>query len=735
MISSDLPITKSTDDKLNRAVFAKNLAETVMHHSFPAAFTIGLYGEWGSGKTSLVNMLLETIENSENDAVILRFNPWLCSDSKQLITQFFKQLASAIKLKKSKAEKAWELIDQYADIFDAANLIPGIGALLAAGGKALGDEAKRQVERRTTDLQNSKNQIISKMIDEKLKIIVSIDDIDRLSEDEIIAVFQLVKALADFPNTVYILTFDYNVVVRALSKVQHGDGKEYLEKIIQVPFEIPAPNMDNIHQMLFAKLQDILGDIPDERWDKASWSELYQYGLKRYVRSIRDVIRYTNVFLLKYQLLKNEVDPVDLLALTALQVFEPSAYSKLPSYKELLCGSNQGYTYERQKEDQKKTKDIISMILQADGTIANMEAAENILGLLFPKMRTDHWLSYGVGRNYSARDFLINNNIAVKERFDRYFALSLEDSAIPTERIKYLIYSASEKELCENIIQLYAEGKIIRLLEEIEAYAHRETFPSIPPDRAALIVSVLVQNWNNFEVEDSSFFSLPFDWRLLFCVDPLLMQMDSQYRFTFACSLFNDRAVQPSTVALLLQDFEHQCGRLTESTVNEDNAAFPAEKVIKLEELFKKRAIEAVETGNALTQRKGLHFFGVLEQIDPELAMNKKKTIISDDISLVKVIDYCTIRSTTAVRTVFKSRSVKLQVLSGFIDIKTASERIDRFVNTDQFLSIPEDEQMSVIAFIHSTGENVSEQILEIGVAEDSILKELEQLKKRERPK
>lgn len=164
---------------------------------------------------------------------------------------------------------------------------------MAAGGKALGDEAKRRVERRTTDLQKSKNQIIGKMIDEKLKIIVSIDDIDRLSEDEIIAVFQLVKALADFPNTVYILTFDYNVVVRALSKVQHGDGKEYLEKIIQVPFEIPAPNMDSIHQMLFAKLQDILGDIPDERWDKASWSELYQYGLRHYIRSIRDVIRYT----------------------------------------------------------------------------------------------------------------------------------------------------------------------------------------------------------------------------------------------------------------------------------------------------------------------------------------------------------------------------------------------------------------------------------------------------------
>ncbi len=57
-------------------------------------------------------------------------------------------------------------------------------------------------------------------MEEKLKIIVSIDDIDRLSEEEIIAVFQLVKALGDFPNTIYILAFDYDVVVRALGKIQ-----------------------------------------------------------------------------------------------------------------------------------------------------------------------------------------------------------------------------------------------------------------------------------------------------------------------------------------------------------------------------------------------------------------------------------------------------------------------------------------------------------------------------------
>ena len=294
MLSSDLPIAKLEEDELNRGSFAESLAKTLVQYSFPSSLTIGLYGEWGSGKTSLLNMVFENVEQIDDGVVVLRFNPWLCSDSKQLVTQFFKQMATAIKLKNKKAEKVWELIDQYADVFDATSLIPVVGGGIAAFFRAIAKKAGQKVEKRTKDLQESKDQIIEKLKDEKMKIIVSIDDIDRLSEEEIVAVFQLVKSLADFPNTIYVLAFDYDVVVRALGKVQHGDGKEYLEKIVQVPFEIPAPNIDDIHEALFSKLNGILGDIPEEDWDKETWGELFQQGIKNYIRSIRDVIRYTN---------------------------------------------------------------------------------------------------------------------------------------------------------------------------------------------------------------------------------------------------------------------------------------------------------------------------------------------------------------------------------------------------------------------------------------------------------
>lgn len=731
MISPDLPITKSTEDRLNRGTFAKSLAKTISHYSFPSSFTIGLYGEWGSGKTSLVNMVLEAVEDIDNSAIILRFNPWLCTDPKQLITQFFKQMATAIKLKKPKAEKAWELIDQYADVFDAASLIPVAGVIISAAGKALAKEANDRVEQRTKDLQESKNQIVNKMKEENIKIIVSIDDIDRLSEEEIISIFQLVKALADFPNTVYLLAFDYDVVVHALSKVQYGDGKEYLEKIIQVPFEIPAPSITNIHAALFSKLDSILGEIPEERWAKATWAELFQFGLKKYIKSIRDVIRYTNVFLLKYELLKDETDPVDLLGLTSLQVFEPSLYSKLPSYKDILCGSDYSYSYEQQKADEEKVKQTISLLIPKDETMTNRNAANNILGILFPRTRTATGISYSIGRNYSHRDFMINNNLAAPERFDRYFALALENDAIPTNAIKHLIYQSSEDEFTKDMIQLYQEGKIIRLLEEIEAYAKREYSLVIPKERAALIITALTRNWSSFEVDDRGFFSVPFAWRLLFCVDPLLKAMDSTARFSCIHSVFENEDVQPSTLALLLQDFETQLGRFTEDASVRDDALFSLQEVLELETIFKSRAVKAIDSGNALKQHQGLNFLWMLGNVDVELAEKIKKSLISDDISLIKVISYCTSRGTVATKIVEKTRDVNRQTIGEFIDVDEAYRRIKTFVVTSQFGLLPEDDQMNAIAFILVTERTPSESAMGNCISEAVITKALNRLREK----
>ena len=731
MLSPDLPIAKLEEDGLNRGSFAESLAKTLVQYSFPSSLTIGLYGEWGSGKTSLLNMVFENVERIDDGVVVLRFNPWLCSDPKQLVTQFFKQMATAIKLKKRAADKAWELIDQYADILGATSVIPVAGEIVAAFTKVLTKKAEEETKERTNDLQESKNQIIKKLKDEKIKIIVSIDDIDRLSEEEIVAVFQLVKSLADFPNTIYVLAFDYDVVVRALGKVQHGDGKEYLEKIVQVPFEIPAPNIDDIHEALFSKLNRILGDIPEEDWDKETWVELFQQGIKNYIRSIRDVIRYTNVFSLKYELLKNETSVVDLLGLTCLQVFEPTVYSKLPSYKDILCGERRSFSHERQKETEEKVERAINRIAPDDGSVTDLEATKNILGTLFPGIKTNMGWLYGVERGYSHRHSIIRNSIAAPECFDRYFALTLENGAIPTATVRRMVFESSESELAEETMQVYREGKIVRLLEAIEAYAGAGDGRIIDVERTAIIIKVLSCNWSSFEVEDGGFFTVPFAWRLLYCVDPLLKRMDSKARASLMCSIFENEKVQVSTVALLLQDFENQLGRYAENARESADAVLPLDAVLKLEAIFKERAVKAIDSKVVLRQYHGLRFLWLLEQIAPETAADKKKSMVTDDVSLVKIIDECTSRGSVAVRIVAKTRTVDLDRLSEFVDLGEAYQRVKKFATENQFFDLPRDEQMSAVAFILIVERGPVESSLKDCIAEDAIMKALDQMESK----
>ena len=221
----------------------------------------------------------------------------------------------------------------------------------------------------------------------------------------------------------------------------------------------------------------------------------------------------------------------------------------------------------------------------------------------------------------------------------------------------------------------------------------------------------------------------PFNWRLLNCTDFLLKRIDIQTRCAFTILLFGDKSVQPSTLALLLQDFEKQCGRFTEKAVDKDEAVIPEENVVALEEIFRKRVLAAVEFGIVLRQRNDLDFLWMLEQIDPELAADIKKTLVVDDQALARVISYCTSRGTTVARIAYKTRSVNRKKIGEFIDVDKACQRIKAFVGTEQFFTLPKDDQMNVIVFIRSMEQPASESNREKEIAEDVILEELNRIR------
>ena len=110
MFHSDQPISKKEFDCLKRTEFSKQLAKAILSYTKNDNFAISLCGKWGSGKTSILNMVIEEISNLSNDRdedekpIIIKFNPWNYSDCSQLISQFF--VAIQVQLKVDSGKKS-----------------------------------------------------------------------------------------------------------------------------------------------------------------------------------------------------------------------------------------------------------------------------------------------------------------------------------------------------------------------------------------------------------------------------------------------------------------------------------------------------------------------------------------------------------------------------------------------------------------------------------------------------
>lgn len=518
MFKSDQPIQKQNEDLLGRASFAKNLGKAILSYGFNDSISIGLFGEWGAGKTSIINMALEEITALGNKLkkdelpIVIKFNPWNFSDQHQLISQFFSQLTTALN-KPDQAKRHIKLgkaIQNYASFFEPFSFVPGLSVLgnTAKAIKGVGSAAEKAGEIRSKDLSEIKFEIDGFINELGQKIIIVIDDIDRLNNTEIRQVFQLVKSLGDFPNTIYLLSFDKKVVINALKKVQEGPGHEYLEKVIQVPFEIPKTSKLEVEQFLFGQLDEIISEIPEDNFDQTYWGNIYHSGLKYFFKNIRDVTRYTNALRFSFEMVKDEVNVVDFLAMTAVQVFIPDVYYGIRDNKELFSGiySDRLHSSEKLKEHDVTICDSVLKKVN----FPTYEILKDFFQRLFPKLES----IYGnMGYSYS---FLENwrkeGRICSPDNFNTFFSLSIPKGELSKKEIEQILQLGNNVDkFSEALIRLKDENKIIRFLERLEDY----TIEVIPNENIYPIVISLMDLGDLFPEGNPGFYDFGTSMKVL----------------------------------------------------------------------------------------------------------------------------------------------------------------------------------------------------------------------------
>ncbi len=340
----DEPISSPGEDRLNRIQFAEHLADVLFEHEGNKCMVVAINGEWGCGKSSILNLIegyLAKKRDDDSDIVILRFNPWNASDVEQLTAMFFRELKMSI-IGVDKNQKVKENIGKLLDIFSG---ILTVGQLSPVGNQyfpmasALTEKASGALK----GIPKKTQEAIKRELDQMLKtyakrIFIIIDDIDRLDIVAMTLLFRLIRLNANFENTTYLLAFDRNLVEDVLGCEQAGHGKEYLDKIVQVPINVPSPDEGLINVILSGELDTLIEKWGEKEFDRKHWEELYlDGGFRKYFRNIRDVVRYVNGLEITYPIVSSEVDMVDFMGLNLIRTFAPVSYEMIRKNKEVGC--------------------------------------------------------------------------------------------------------------------------------------------------------------------------------------------------------------------------------------------------------------------------------------------------------------------------------------------------------------------------------------------------------------
>ena len=489
MFYSEKPIISKNEDLLGRKKVASDLAKEFEYYKNKDSLTIGIVGKWGSGKTSFINMVLESFKGN-NNYIVIKFNPWNISSRKQLISDFFLQLSNSIKKEDMNAEimstieKSLGILSKF---FKPLGLIPPLSLLGTIGDiteKASGF-INEYLEAEKEDLETLKSNINQELENLDKKLLIVIDDIDRLCDEEIREIFQLVKSIADFKNTIYILSYDREIVTKALDKTQQDKGEEYLEKIVQVPLVLPYISKSDLDKIFINRL-NITINIPDEEYDNSYFSEIYYNGLAENFECLRDIERYMNVFSLGINLAREELNINDYIAITLIKVFEPDLYEYIKNNKDYFSGTKFNEFLNKDK------KEILGELEEIYKKLKKLEKrkVKRLMEAIFPKLKETNYDESFIDIWGKAR------RIATPVYFESYFRLDFPEDEIKKSEIEKFKKFSTEEDLIE--IFNIDNKKRIRFLELITG-----EIEEISDEKAIILLKFIFSIESELKYEDS----------------------------------------------------------------------------------------------------------------------------------------------------------------------------------------------------------------------------------------
>lgn len=404
---NDQPIQGGPNDPdlLNRLDFANHLANVLLLNHDDDCLTVSLEGEWGYGKTSVINLVKGALNEKEAAPIIIEYNPWLAGKPESLIQDFLLQFSSQLNIKDNSevALKASKELIAYSSLFSVAKLVPGAepwASIVEKVFSKFGSSTKKIAELKKLDLLGKKKKVVSAMQKIKTPIIVVIDDIDRLTPSETFQVLRLVKAVADFSGTSFLLAFDSSYLVSVLDKNDIVNSSEYINKVIQLRVPLPVISERGMNELANIELNNLsdknLTDRFESDQERLSW--IYHHYFKHLIKNPRELKRFFNHLRFVLEQVEGQVCFSDLFSLSIIATKANAIYEHVKKTPEAYIGkrfSNDGLMTDKPEEVVKSFNEDRSQILKAFSE-RDRKLLEGLLGDIFPLIDSGGYSHYGV---------------------------------------------------------------------------------------------------------------------------------------------------------------------------------------------------------------------------------------------------------------------------------------------------------------------------------------------------
>lgn len=393
------------DDSFGYRDYAQQVAK-IINKTYPKqSFTIGINGEWGSGKTSFMNMVTEKVSKKDPNLIVIRFNAWESSNDKYIISDFMAELESEVSIDNSYLAKK---LKQYASKLAHLDKTGWLKFFANTNSSSI--------------LKYRISQILKKS---GKRLLILVDDLDRLDTEEVLQVFKMVRNSVNFGNVIFMLAYDRSYLDKAIRKQNKHRADKFLEKIVSSEFSLPPIRRRELKNKFIQELELLIDrseeatyrsreELKSEAKTAIESTQLFYVSefnnrevLDGVIRNSRDISRVINGLKVNLQDALGNVILKDFIYLEIIRVQFPKIYKSIREINENIITGN-GIN-----------EAMVTVIPEDDFKKSHKSNAYEIVKALFP--------------NDNSADFDDPYKLGVKHKakFYSYFKTSMLKSGVP----------------------------------------------------------------------------------------------------------------------------------------------------------------------------------------------------------------------------------------------------------------------------------------------------------------